>query len=106
LIGVGGILLYSKRTPALTNRDSIVLADFQNSTGEAVFDERSRSAAVNLRSVTVSERGSRERVRETLKLMGRSPEAPLTEPVAREVVSVSASRHAVGSKSPRWARTT
>ncbi len=38
LIALAGMLFHFRRTPALTARDSIVVADFVNTTGEPVFD--------------------------------------------------------------------
>ena len=86
LMAVGGIVVYQKRTPALTNRDSIVLADFQNSTGEPVFDGAlTQALAVDLDQSPFLNVLSKERARDTLKLMGRSGDEPLVDRVAREV---------------------
>jgi tetratricopeptide (TPR) repeat protein len=84
---VTGWLLFSpRRSPALTERDSILLADFVNTTGSAVFDDTLKKAlAVQLGQSPYLNVFPDERVRETLQYMGRSPEERLTKAVAREV---------------------
>ena len=80
------LLLPSRRAPALTDRDSLVLADFVNTTGEAVFDGTLRQAlAVQLEQSPYLHILPDERVHKTLTLMGRSAEERLTRPLAREV---------------------
>jgi hypothetical protein len=52
MLVVGGIYYRSHlhRTPKLTDKDTIVLADFANSTGDAVFDDTLKTAlSVSLR---------------------------------------------------------
>ena len=72
--------------PVLTEKDSIVLADFSNTTGDSMFDETLRQAlAVELEQSPFFNVLSRDRLSEQLKLMRRAPDDRLTEPVAREV---------------------
>ncbi|HEV3057798.1 MAG TPA: protein kinase [Vicinamibacterales bacterium] len=86
LIGVGMMTARLRRAPTLTARYSILLADFQNATGEAVFDDAlTQALAVDLDQSPYLDIVSKERVRETLKLMGRSADERLTDAVAREV---------------------
>jgi eukaryotic-like serine/threonine-protein kinase len=86
LLGLGAALMHARRTSPLTDRDSILLADFQNSTGEAVFDGAlTQALAVQLEQSPFLSIVSRERARETLKFMGRSADERLTETVAREL---------------------
>ena len=67
---------YAPRTPALGREDEIIVADFANSTGDAVFDETLKQAlTVQLRQSPYLNVVSDDRVRETLRFMGRSPEA-------------------------------
>jgi tetratricopeptide (TPR) repeat protein/tRNA A-37 threonylcarbamoyl transferase component Bud32 len=76
----------ASRVPMLTERDSILLADVANSTGEAVFDDTLRQAlAVHLGQSPFLDLVTDERVAETLRTMGRAPETRLTTDVAREV---------------------
>ncbi|MGH8459663.1 MAG: serine/threonine protein kinase, partial [Nevskiales bacterium] len=77
---------FPRRSPALSDRDSILLADFVNTTGNAVFDDTLKKAlAVQLSQSPYLNIFPEERVRETLQYMGRSPEERLTKAVAREV---------------------
>ena len=77
---------YAHRAAALTDKDTIVLADFRNTTDDEVFDETLRQGlSVQLEQSPFLSLISDERIRRTLGLMGRSPDAPLTGDVAREV---------------------
>ena len=71
---------------APARRDLVVVADFENATGEAVFDgalrEAVRSRLGESRTIEVA---SAEHVRAALERSGRAPEAPLDRTVAREV---------------------
>jgi tetratricopeptide (TPR) repeat protein len=70
----------------LTDKDSILIADFVNTTGDEVFDGTLRQAmAVQLGQSPFLDVFSEERVRETLRYMGRTPGEPLTRNLAREV---------------------
>ena len=71
--------------PALTTRDALLLADFQNHTGEQVFDGTlSQALAVQLAQSPYLNIVPEDRVRETLRLMGREPNERPTGAVARE----------------------
>ena len=73
------------RTPALTQEDEIIVADFTNKTGEAVFDDTLRQAlVVQLRQSPYINVVSDDRMQETLRLMQRKPNEPLTGPAARD----------------------
>ena len=79
-------LLWSRRPAPFTERDSIVLADFVNSTGDPVFDGTLKAAlAVQLSQSPFLDIVPDERVRETLEMMTRPPDSPLTHGLAREV---------------------
>ncbi len=76
----------SKRTYALSERDTVLLADVVNNTGEPVFDGALKQAlGVQLEQTPFLNFFPEERVRETLKLMNRAPEERLTREVAREI---------------------
>jgi tetratricopeptide (TPR) repeat protein len=80
------VLLTYRRTPALTARDSLVLADFVNTTGETVFDGTLRQAlAVQLEQSPYLHVIGDQRLRMVLQSMGRSPDERLTNAVTREV---------------------
>lgn len=71
---------------ALTERDTIVIADFQNATDEPVFDRALKVAlAIALEQSPFLKVFPDDRARETLRLMQRSPEERLTPAVAREI---------------------
>jgi serine/threonine protein kinase/Flp pilus assembly protein TadD len=71
---------------ALTNQDTIVLADFVNATGEPVFDGTLKVAlAVALEQSPFLKVFPDDRVRDTLRLMQRPPGERLTRPIARDV---------------------
>ena len=78
---------HSRSTAArLTDKDTIVLADFSNSTGDAVFDDTLKQAlATDFQQSPFLSVLSDRRVRNTLKLMGHSLEERLTPEVAQEV---------------------
>jgi serine/threonine protein kinase/tetratricopeptide (TPR) repeat protein len=74
------------RAPALTGQDEIVVSDFANTTNEPVFDDTLKQAlTVQLRQSPYLNVVSDDRIRETLRFMGRSPQERLTAAVAREV---------------------
>jgi len=79
------IFLLSRRSPKLTDRDSILIAAFQNSTGEPVFDGTLPEAvAAGLGESPFLDVVPAERVRDTLQFMGRSPDELMTEDEARD----------------------
>ena len=83
---------YLRRTPKLTDRDTIVLADFANSTGDPVFDDTLRQGlAVQLEQSPFLSLISDERIRHTLKLMSKPADARLTPEVSREICERTAS---------------
>jgi serine/threonine protein kinase/tetratricopeptide (TPR) repeat protein len=76
----------SKGARALTERDTIVLANFANTTGDPVFDGALKVAlAVAVEQSPFLKVFPDERVRETLRLMSRSPDEPITRSIAREI---------------------
>jgi len=74
-------------TPAtLTEKDTVVLADFDNKTGDAVFDDALKQAlAVQLGQSPFINILSDRKVSETLRLMGSQPGTHITTDVAREL---------------------
>ena len=84
--------LYFHRTPKLTDKDTIVLADFTNTTGDPVFDETLRQGiAVQLEQSPFLSLISEERMQQTLRLMGQPADTRLTPEVAREICERTAS---------------
>src|SRR5713226_8645375 len=83
--GIAGFF-YTRRARALTEKDSILLSDFVNTTGDPVFDGTLKQAlAVQLEQSPFLNVFPQERVRDTLRYMGRSSEERLTPDLARQV---------------------
>jgi eukaryotic-like serine/threonine-protein kinase len=77
---------YFHRAPRLTDKDTIVLADFVNKGGDPVFDETLRQGlAVELQQSPFLELISDRRVQQTLALMGQPKDARLTPDIAQQV---------------------
>jgi hypothetical protein len=86
VLAAAGLYFYFHRRPALTDKDTIVIADFANTTGDSVFDGALRQGlAVQLQQSPFLQLVSEEQIQHTLLLMGQSPDARLTAPLAREV---------------------
>ena len=83
-----GWMLSSTRaaSQALTEKDAILLADFVNTTGDAVFDGTLKQAlAVQLEQSPYLNVLPESRIQAALRLMGRSPDERVTSDVAREI---------------------
>ena len=90
---VAGFVLYSHRAPALTERDTVVIADFVNSTGDRVFDDTLKQAlTVDLGQSPFLNILSDMQVAATVRMMGRSPDQPVTGEVARELCQRAGSK--------------
>ena len=84
--------IYRPRAASLTNKDTIVLGEFINTTGDAVFDETLRQGlAVQLEQSPFLSLISDERVRRTLPLMKQPVDARLTRELAQAVCARTAS---------------
>jgi len=78
---------------ALTGKDTIVLADFDNKTGDAVFDDTLKQGlAVQLEQSPFLDLVSDNKVNQTLGMMGRPAGDRLTREVAREVCQRTGSK--------------
>ena len=76
----------SRGGPALTDKDTILLADFVNTTGDAVFDGTLKQGlVVQLEQSPYLNIFPEERARETLRLMERSPDDRVTREIGREI---------------------
>jgi len=83
---VVGYFYTHRPTPKLTEKDTIVVGDFANSTGDPVFDDALKQAlSVSLRQSPFLNVLSDEKVAATLKLMTRPVNTPLAPDVAREL---------------------
>jgi eukaryotic-like serine/threonine-protein kinase len=78
---------------SLTEKDKVILADFSNVTGDTVFDDALKPAlAVDLEQSPFLNVLPEQQVRETLKLMGRSPTDRITGEAARAVCKRTGSK--------------
>jgi len=89
---VVGTYFYLHRPPKLTNKDTILLADFTNSTGDPVFDGTIRQGiAVQLQQSPFLSLVPEERIRQVLRLMAKPPDSRITPEIAHEVCERTAS---------------
>ncbi len=80
------LLLGRKGHAALTEKDTIVLADFANATGDAVFDGTLRQGlSVQLEQSPFLSIISDEQIQQTLQMMDQTPDVKLTAQIAREI---------------------
>jgi eukaryotic-like serine/threonine-protein kinase len=85
-LAAGAFFFFFHSKRVLTERDTVVLADFANSTGDPVFDDTLREGmTVQLEQSPFLSLVSDERIDQTLALMGQAPDARLTPAVARDV---------------------
>jgi len=81
-----GAYFYFHRKPVLTEKDSIVVADFTNTTGDPVFDGTLRQGlSAQLEQTPFLQVVSDDQISQTLRFMEKPPNTRLTQDVAREV---------------------
>jgi len=86
VLAAGGYYLHSRGSAKLTEKDSVLLADFVNTTGDAVFDGTLKQAlAVQLEQSPYLNIVPDQTVRKALQFMGRSKDERVTGSVAREI---------------------
>jgi tetratricopeptide (TPR) repeat protein len=91
-LAVGGRLFFPRKVHALTDKDTIVLADFANATGDRVFDGTLRQGlSVQLEQSPFLSIISDQQIQQTLGQMGQPVDAKLTPAIAREVCQRTAS---------------
>jgi tetratricopeptide (TPR) repeat protein len=82
----GGAFFYPRRKPVLTAKDTIMLAEFDNKTGDPLFDGTLRQGmAVQLEQSPFLSMVSEGRIQQVLQLMGKPNDTRLTPDVAREI---------------------
>jgi len=85
-VGAVGVVLYQHRAHAITEKDLILVTDFVNTTGDAVFDGTLKKAlAVDLQQSPFLNVVPEQQVQKTLKFMGRGPDEPITSSIGREI---------------------
>jgi tetratricopeptide (TPR) repeat protein len=88
----GGIYWRSRQSVKLSEKDTIVISDFANSTGDAAFDDTLKQAlTTELGQSPFLNILSDEKVADTLHMMGRQPNERLTKEVTREICQRTAS---------------
>jgi len=86
LLVTGALFVFSRRSRALTEKDSILVTDFVNTTADPVFDGTLKKAlAVDLAQSPYLNVVPDQKVRQTLQFMGRSPEDRVTNEIGREI---------------------
>jgi DNA-binding winged helix-turn-helix (wHTH) protein/tetratricopeptide (TPR) repeat protein len=92
-VASAGTFFFMRKAHTLTEKDTIVLADFANTTGDAVFDGTLRQGlAVQLAQSPFLNIVSDDKLSETLGFMGKAPDARLTPAIAREICQRVGSR--------------
>jgi DNA-binding winged helix-turn-helix (wHTH) protein len=102
----GGLLWRSRQRPVLTEKDTIVLADFTNTTGDPIFDDTLKQGLrVQLEQSPFLNILSDAKVGEELQLMGRTKAERLTNDLARDLCQRIGSKAVVsGSIAPLGSR--
>ena len=86
VVVAAAFFLFARHTPALTEKDTVVLSNFVNTTGDAVFDGTLNEAlAVQLGQSPYLNLMPQSRIREALRFMGRSADTPISREVAKEI---------------------
>jgi serine/threonine protein kinase/tetratricopeptide (TPR) repeat protein len=97
-LAVGGFFFYkSINTPALTQKDSVVLSSVVNRTGDTMFDDTLGEAlALQLRQSPFLNVVPEQQVQATLRLMGREPMTAITTELGREICQRSGAKALLG----------
>ncbi len=91
-LALGGRLFNFRKVHALTDRDTIILADFTNTTGDTVFDGTLRQGlSVQLEQSPFLSIFSDQKIQQTLQMMDQAPDAKLTPQLTREICQRTAS---------------
>jgi serine/threonine protein kinase/Flp pilus assembly protein TadD len=86
VIATAAAFFYFNRKPVLTEQDTILLADFVNTTGDSIFDGTLKQGlAVQLGQSPFLHLFPDIRVRQTLRLMGRLPDERVTAEIGQEI---------------------
>jgi len=80
------VFVTRKHSAAITERDAILVDDFVNTTGDGIFDGTLKKAvAVDLGQSPYLNVVSDQKIRETLQLMGKSPDERITNEIGKEI---------------------
>ena len=85
-LAIGAWLFHTRKAQALTDKDTVVLAEFSNSTGDPVFEDAlRRGLSVQLEQSPFLSVVSEQQIQQTLQMMGAKPDAKLTGGIARDL---------------------
>jgi DNA-binding winged helix-turn-helix (wHTH) protein/tetratricopeptide (TPR) repeat protein len=91
-LAAGAVRLFVHRKPVLTEKDTVVLADFTNTTGDAIFDDTLRQGlGIQLEQSPFFYLVTDVRIRQVLRMMGQPTDARLAPEIAREICERTAS---------------
>lgn len=80
------VYLVTRRAPKLTQRDTVVIADFRNTTGDPVFDGTlQQGLSAQLEQSPFLNLVSEPQIQQTLRMMKQPPDAKLTGELATEI---------------------
>ncbi|MGB9423882.1 MAG: protein kinase, partial [Candidatus Acidiferrum sp.] len=92
-LAMGGWLFFSRKAHALTDKDTIVLADFTNTTGDPVFDGTLRQGlSVQLEQSPFLSIIPDQQIQQTLQMMGQPADAKLTPEIAPDLCQRAGSK--------------
>jgi eukaryotic-like serine/threonine-protein kinase len=98
---------YFRSAPKLTDKDTVVLADFSNTTGDTIFDDTLRQGlAIDLEQSPFLSMIPEQKIQQTLQMMGKKPDTKLTPDVAREICQRTSSAAALTPPSAELAHST
>ena len=104
---MGGRLFFSPKVHALTDKDTIVLADFTNTTGDPVFDGTLRQGlSVQLEQSPFLSIVPDQQIQQTLQMMGQKPMRSSRPTIARELCQRTAAPPSSMARLRRLARST
>ena len=85
-LAIGSLYWHSAKAHALTEKDSVLLTDFVNTTGDPVFDGTLKQAlAVQLEQSPYLNLVAESKIQQNLRYMGRPPDERITIDVAKEI---------------------
>src|SRR5262252_2644350 len=91
LVVASGMFFWQRPAHGLSEKDAILVTDFTNTTGDAVFDGTLKSAtAVGLGQSPYLNVVSDQKIQQTLKLMGQAPDARITAEIGKQICSRNA----------------
>jgi serine/threonine protein kinase/tetratricopeptide (TPR) repeat protein len=85
-VAIAAIFAFPRHTRALTDKDTVVLSEFVNTTGDPVFDGTLKQAlAVELEESPYLNLLPESKIQAALRFMGRKPDERITKDLAREI---------------------